>query len=124
MLGKEMSLPAARYLLDSVESKVLRYTKRHELVPGLDLLVAEIAAQRYRTQQPGSTDAAQTVASITDGDQSVSFKHSDSDLATTAELSDSEKVMLNEWRSFSGEDPRRLQTRTARRISRQSSRAL
>ena len=80
MLGKEMSLPAARYLLDSVESKVLRYTKR------------------YRTQQPGSTDAAQTVASITDGDQSVSFKHSDSDLATTAELSDSEKVMLNEWR--------------------------
>ena len=95
MLGKEMSLPAARYLLDSVESKVLRYTKRHELVPGLDLLVAEIAAQRYRTQQPGSTDAAQTVASITDG---VSFKHSDSDLATAAELSDSEKAMLNEWR--------------------------
>ena len=95
MLGKEMSLPAARYLLDSVESKVLRYTKRRELVPGLDLLVAEIAAQRYRTQQPGSTNAAQTVASITDGDQSVSFKHS---LATTAELSDSEKVMLNEWR--------------------------
>lgn len=89
---------SARYLLDSVESKVLRYTKRRELVPGLDLLVAEIAAQRYRTQQPGSTDAAQTVASITDGDQSVSFKHSDSDLATTAELSDSEKVMLNEWR--------------------------
>lgn len=32
MLGKEMSLPAARYLLDSVESKVLRYTKRRELV--------------------------------------------------------------------------------------------
>ena len=94
MLGKEMSLPAARYLLDSVESKVLRYTKRREL----DLLVAEIAAQRYRTQQPGSTDAAQTVASITDGDQSVSFKHSDSDLATAAELSDSEKAMLNEWR--------------------------
>ena len=98
MLGKEMSLPAARYLLDSVESKVLRYTKRRELVPGLDLIVAEIAAQRYRTQQPGSTDAAQTVASITDGDQSVSFKHSDSDLATAAELSDSEKAMLNEWR--------------------------
>lgn len=82
MLGKEMSLPAARYLLDSVESKA----------------AAEIAAQRYRTQQPGSTDAAQTVASITDGDQSVSFKHSDSDLATAAELSDSEKAMLNEWR--------------------------
>lgn len=100
MLGSDMSLKAAGYLLDSVESKVLRYTRRRELVPGLDLIVGEIAAQRYRTQQPGSTDAAQTVASMSDGDQSVSFKHSDSDLAAMAELSDSEKAMLNEWRKL------------------------
>lgn len=98
MLGNDISLRVARYLLDSVETKVLRYTRQRELVPGLDLIVGEIAAQRYRTQQPGSTDAAQTVASVSDGDQSVSFKHSDTDLATIAELSDGEKAMLNEWR--------------------------
>lgn len=98
ILGNDMNHAKAEYLLESVITKVLKYTRRSELDSGLSMIVCEIAAQRYRTQNLGSADAPQVVSSISDADQSVSFKHSDSSFTACAELSDSEKAMLNEWR--------------------------
>ena len=98
LIGNDFDVSTVTYLINSVTSKVLKYTRRAELDEGLAMVVCEIAAQRYKTQNLGTADAAMTVSSISDGDQSMSFKHNDSALATCAELTDGEKATLNEWR--------------------------
>lgn len=85
-------------LLNSVSTKALRYCRLRCMPKDMKPIIVEIAADRYRRQNIGSSEEKTTVSAVTDGDQSVSFKSASSEDLLSTDFTKSEKDMLNLFR--------------------------
>ncbi len=85
-------------LLNSVSTKALRYCRLKFIPQDMKPIIVEIAADRYRRQNIGSSDEKTTVSTVTDGDQSVSFKSASSEAILSTGFTKSETDTLNLFR--------------------------
>lgn len=100
MLLGECNEAGVTFLLRSLEGKVLRYCRVESLNEALSTLVVEMAVARYRRQATGTATEQQTIASVSDGDQTVSYHkpHMEQGGAGDMGFSQAEKDALNAWR--------------------------
>jgi len=98
LLGSGCNESGITFLLQSIESKTRKYCRLEELSEGLRTIVVEIAVSRYRNQLPGTAEINQTVSSISDNGQSVSYAKPNSEILPSTGFTQSEMQMLNEYR--------------------------
>lgn len=98
-LGTEMDTEIISINLKSIYALACRYCHLKELPEELNSTIVQMAVSRYRSQPIKTVEEKQTVASLSDGQQSVSFR------APTAEeiipatgFTQKEMNILNEYR--------------------------
>lgn len=101
MLGPDADRRAAAFILDDVVTKVKRYCRIRTLHPDLRSVAVEIAMNRYRGQNVGSVEDAAEIASISDGEQSISYRSASSgDIIPHSGFTQGEMSILNEYRKL------------------------
>lgn len=99
LLGDKANTLKLKFLFESLSEKILRYCKLRELSPELETILVEMTADRYRKLPIGTAEEKQTVASVTDGQQSVSFRAPTAEeIVPSTGLTQSEMNILNEYR--------------------------
>ena len=110
-MDKSMMLALATTLLGSADCDILtamadalcveaaKYCRVAALPPDTTYTLAELLAARYRARQYGTSALPQTVSSVKDADQQVSYSTLGGDALTTpVGLSHSEMTALDHWR--------------------------
>lgn len=85
-------------LLNSVSVKALRYCRLCSMPKDMRPVIVEIAADRFRRQSIGSSEEKAVVSTVTDGDQSVSFKTASAETVLSTGFTQSEMNTLNLFR--------------------------
>jgi len=100
LLGGAAEEQNLKFLLESICAEILDYCRREDMNEHMRLAAVKIAVSRYRSIQPGSAEAPQEVASISDADQSVSYRAAQQGGESTpsAGLTPGEKKSLNRHR--------------------------
>lgn len=92
---------ALQFILDDVTETILNYCHLPELPEGLKNTAYRMAIDVYRAEGIGASDApAGDVASIKEGDTTVSFKQAASESFYTASVLKNYTVQLNRYRRF------------------------
>lgn len=98
LLGSGCNESGITFLLQSIEAKTRKYCRLAELSEDLRAIVVEISVNRYRAQLPGTAEINQTVSSISDNGQSVSYSKPNVETIPSTGFTQSEMQMLNEYR--------------------------
>lgn len=85
-----------QFAVENAEETVKNYCNIEEISEGLETTVLRMAADIYRNEVFGSADVPQTVASVTVGDTSTSFKTPASEYAGS--ILKNYKTTLNRYR--------------------------
>lgn len=99
LLGNEMDPATLTIVLKSTIALAMRYCRLKELPEELDGVLVQMAVNRYRKQSIGTIEEKQTVSSITDGQQSVSFRSPTAEeIIPATGFTQKEMNILNEYR--------------------------
>lgn len=85
-----------RFVMDEVDELIRNYCHLDEVPEGLLHTSYRMAAEMYRGENVGQEEGTQSVASITEGDTSVSFRQTGTELRDT--IMRDYKSMLNRYR--------------------------
>jgi len=98
LLGGSADRTVLQFYLNQNAAAVIRYCRLRELHPDLRNVVVSIACDRFRRQSPGSAESPQEVSSITDKDQSISYRSSGGEAILSTGFTQSESALLNQYR--------------------------